>query len=91
MSASVSDPNVYWGTLGGTTSTTFDPATGIASILDLELDRSGVCPVTFTIQSNPADYVLTTEIEVDVKTITQRDLVIEETSTIEVSVSSALG
>ncbi|KAK7105773.1 hypothetical protein V1264_017108 [Littorina saxatilis] len=83
--ATISDPNAYPGSLGGTTSVSFDPATGSADFLDLQLTRSGVCPVLITVTSSPSDYTLTTELEVDVMTVAQRDLVKEETSTIELS------
>jgi hypothetical protein len=62
--AEITDPAVYWGSLGGTTSVTFDPSSGLAQFLDLQLTVSGAAPVRFTIESNPADYVLTTEMEV---------------------------
>ena len=42
-----------------------------------------MCPLLFTVQSSPSDYLLTAEVEVPVMTVAQRDLVVEATSTIE--------
>ncbi|KAK7468036.1 hypothetical protein BaRGS_00036740, partial [Batillaria attramentaria] len=61
VSAAIADSDIYSGTLGGTTTATFDPVTGLANFFDLQLSRSGMCPVLFTVTSNPPDYVLNVE------------------------------
>ncbi|KAK7468043.1 hypothetical protein BaRGS_00036747 [Batillaria attramentaria] len=84
VTASISDPDVYDGTLTGVTSSTIDPATGKAHFLDLRLSRSGICPVKFTVTSTPAEYVLEKVLEIAVLTSAQRNLPREKSSELQI-------
>nr|KAG5688250.1 hypothetical protein BaRGS_015796 [Batillaria attramentaria] len=84
VTASISDPDVYDGTLTGVTSSTIDPATGKAHFLDLRLSRNGICPVKFTVTSTPAEYVLEKVLEIAVLTSAQRNLPREKSSELQI-------
>ncbi|XP_012942613.1 fibrocystin-L [Aplysia californica] len=82
--ASVYDSKFYSGSLAGALTVPFDPATGKATFLDLQLDTPGKCPVLVTITSDPPDYTEGVVVLMDVMTLAQSTIVVQETHDLEV-------
>ncbi|GFN92112.1 fibrocystin-l [Plakobranchus ocellatus] len=81
--ASIFDVAFCPSTLGGTLTVPFDPSTGKASFLNLQLNRPGKCPVKVTIESDPVEYTVEMVVLIDLLTQQQKNLVTEETHTLE--------
>ncbi|KAK0070514.1 fibrocystin-L [Biomphalaria pfeifferi] len=77
------DNSIYSGILTGNLSAAIDTSTGYAMFSDIQLSQPGKCFLQVTVQSDPPLYKLTTTIALELMSKEQKDLVIEETHTIE--------
>ncbi|GFS10808.1 polycystic kidney and hepatic disease-like 1 [Elysia marginata] len=81
--ASIYDLSYYTGTLSGSLTVPFDPSTGKATFLNLQLTKPGKCPVKVVIESDPVEYTVEMVVLVDLLTQQQKNLITEETHTLE--------
>ncbi|GFN92105.1 fibrocystin-l [Plakobranchus ocellatus] len=81
--ASIYDVAFCQSTLGGTLTVPFDPSTGMASFLNLQLNKPGKCPIKVVIKSRPADYTVKMVVFIDLMTQQQKNFVAEETHALE--------
>ncbi|KAK3716577.1 hypothetical protein RRG08_039372 [Elysia crispata] len=81
--ASIYDSSFYSGSLSGSLTVPFDPSTGKASFLNLQLTKPGKCPIKVVIESDPVEYTVEMVVLVDLLTQQQKNLVTQETHTLE--------